>query len=99
LAEAHVLALSYLMEDSRRRQFNCGYGHGYSVKEVVETAKRVTGIRFKTEETSRRPGDPPVLIADSSKLKSELDWKPKYNDLEYIIKTAWDWEKNLSTIH
>jgi UDP-glucose 4-epimerase len=99
LAEAHILALEYLIKNGESKIFNCGYGNGYSVKEVVETAKRVTGIRFKTEETSRRPGDPPVLIADSSKLKSELNWKPKFNDLEYIIKTAWEWEKKLSTIH
>lgn len=99
LAEAHILALEYLIKNAGSKIFNCGYGNGYSVKEVVETAKRVTGIRFKTEETSRRPGDPPVLIAGSSKLKSELNWKPKFNDLEYIIQTAWEWEKNLSTIH
>jgi len=99
LAEAHLLALSYLMEDSRCRQFNCGYGLGYSVREVVETAKKTTGINFNTEEVERRPGDPPILVADSSKLRKELNWKPKFNDLEYIIKTAWDWEKNLSTIH
>jgi len=99
LAEAHVLALSYLMEDSQRRQFNCGYGHGYSVREVVETAKRTIGVNFNTEEVERRPGDPPILVADSSNLRKELGWKPKFDDLEYIIKTAWDWEKKLSTIH
>jgi UDP-glucose 4-epimerase len=99
LAEAHVLALSYLMEDSRRRQFNCGYGYGYSVREVVETAKKATGINFNTEEVERRTGDPPILVADSSKLRKELGWKPKFNDLEYIVKTAWDWEKKVTTIH
>jgi len=99
LAEAHVLALSYLMEDSQRRQFNCGYGHGYSVREVVETAKKTIGVNFNTEEVERRPGDPPILVADSSNLRKKLGWKPKFDDLEYIIKTAWDWEKKLSTIH
>ena len=99
LAEAHVLALSYLMEDSQRRQFNCGYGHGYSVREVVETAKKTIGVNFNTEEVERRPGDPPILVADSSNLRKELGWKPKFDNLEYIIKTAWDWEKKLSTIH
>lgn len=93
LANAHVLALHYLSESNRSRQFNCGYGHGYSVREVVEIAQKVTGIHFKTEETGRRAGDPPALVADSSKIHQELDWKPQYDDLEYIIKTAWEWEK------
>lgn len=95
LAEAHILALEYLLGNGKSKIFNCGYGNGYSVKEVVETAKRVTRIHFKTEETGRRPGDPPILIADSTRLKKELNWNPQYNDLEYIIKTAWEWEKKL----
>jgi UDP-glucose 4-epimerase len=95
LAMAHILALKSLSENGGSKEFNCGYGHGYSVREVVETVKMVTKINFKIEETGRRPGDPPALIANSSKLKSELNWKPKYDDLEYIIKTAWEWEKNL----
>jgi len=99
LAEAHILALEYLLGNGKSKIFNCGYGNGYSVKEVVETAKRVTRIHFKTEETSRRPGDPPILIADSTRLKNELNWNPKYNDLEYIIKTAWEWEKKLPPNH
>ena len=74
---------------------NCGYGSGYSVKEVVDTAKRVTGIDFPVVETGRRAGDPPALIADSAKLKRETGWSPKYNDLEYIVRTAWEWEKKL----
>ncbi len=94
LAEAHVLALKYLLEGGNSDIFNCGYGHGYSVKEVVETAKKVTGINFPVEETYRREGDPAVLVADSSRLKEKLGWKPKYDDLEFIIKTAWNWEKN-----
>ncbi len=98
LAKAHVSALDYLSEGKRSRKFNCGYGHGYSVREVVETAKRITGINFKTEETGRRAGDPPSLIADSSRIESELSWKPEHDDLEYIIKTAWDWELKLSTL-
>jgi UDP-glucose 4-epimerase len=95
LAIAHILALQHLLENGMSRQFNCGYGHGYSVREVIDTAKRVTGIHFKTEEAERRSGDPPALIADSSRLKGELSWRPKYDDLEYIIKTAWEWEKRL----
>ena len=96
LAIAHILALQYLLESGKSGQFNCGYGHGYSVREVIETVKKVTGIHFKTEEAERRPGDPPVLVADSSKLKNELNWRPQHDDLEYIIKTAWEWEKKLN---
>ncbi|HHG73664.1 MAG TPA: UDP-glucose 4-epimerase GalE [Persephonella sp.] len=94
LAYAHILALDYLMEDGESDVFNCGYGHGYSVKQVVETAKKVTGIDFPVEETGRREGDPAVLVADSGKIKQKLGWKPKFDDLEYIIKTAWNWEIN-----
>jgi len=93
LAEAHILALEYLFDTDQSEVYNCGYGHGYSVREVVEAVKKVTGVDFITEDTARRPGDPPVLVADSSKLKDRLDWQPRYNDLEYIIKTAWEWEK------
>ena len=92
LAEAHLLSFLYLMDDGNSCVFNCGYGHGYSVKEVIEVAKKVTGIDFKVEETERRPGDPAVLVADSAKLKKNLGWKPRFDDLEYIIQTAWNWE-------
>jgi len=98
LAHAHILTLDYLLEKGVSRVFNCGYGHGYSVREVVKTAKEVTGTDFLTEETERRPGDPPVLIADSSRLKGELHWEPMYADLEFIIKTAWEWEKKQSAL-
>ncbi len=94
LAEAHILALEYLLENKKSDIFNLGYGHGYSVREVVDIVKRVTGIDFPVEETARRPGDPPVLIADSSKAKSVLNWNPKYDNLGFIIKTAWNWELN-----
>ena len=93
LADAHLSAVEYLIQGGKSDIFNCGYGHGYSVREVVETAKKVTGIDFQTEETGRREGDPVVLIADSSKIKRVLKWQPRYDDLEYIIKTAWEWEK------
>ncbi len=94
LATAHILALDYLMEGGESDVFNCGYGHGYSVKQVVETAKKVTGIDFPVEETGRREGDPAILVADSSKIKQKLGWKPQFDDLEFIIKTAWNWEIN-----
>ncbi len=93
LADAHLRALDYLAAGGASDVFNCGYGHGYSVREVVETAKKVTGIDFTVEETARREGDPPELIADSSKIRQKLRWAPRYDDLEYIITTAWNWEK------
>jgi len=92
LAEAHILAMEYLLQTQKSEVFNVGYAKGYSVKEVVETVKRVTGIDFPVEETDRRPGDPPVLVADNTKIKQVLGWEPKYDDLEFIIKTAWNWE-------
>ncbi len=93
IAEAHIFCLNYLKENNPPENFNCGYGRGYSVKEVVETVEKVAGVKINKEITSRRPGDPPVLIADSTKLKS-LGWKPKYEDLEFIVWTAYNWEKN-----
>jgi UDP-glucose 4-epimerase len=95
LADAHVKALDHLVRTGRSEVMNCGYGSGYSVKEVVETAKRVTGIDFPVEETGRRAGDPPALVADSTKLMQATGWKPRFNDLEYIIRTAWEWERKL----
>ena len=92
LATAHVLALEYLQDGGGIRILNCGYGHGYSVKEVVKTVKEVTQIDFKTKNMGRRAGDPPSLVADSSLLKKKLNWNPQYDDLEVIIKTAWAWE-------
>ncbi len=94
LANAHIVALEYLLNGGESDVFNCGYGHGYSVREVVEAAKKVTGIDLPVEETDRRPGDPAILVADNSKLVNKLNWKPKYDDIEYIIKTAWNWELN-----
>jgi UDP-glucose 4-epimerase len=66
---------------------------------VVDTAKRVTGVDFKVEETGRRAGDPPALIADSRLLRDRTGWQPRYDDLEFIIKTAWDWELHLAKLN
>ncbi len=96
LADAHLLSMNYLISGGKSNIFNCGYGHGYSVREIIDVAKKVTGIDLKVKETGRRPGDPPVLVAASAKIKKELNWKPKYDDLEFIIKTAWEWEKKLA---
>jgi UDP-glucose 4-epimerase len=96
LARAHALVLDYLMETGRSDVMNCGYGHGFSVKEVVAAAKKVTGIDFTVEETERRAGDPAALVANSARIKTLTPWKPEHDDLEFIIKTAWDWEKKLA---
>jgi len=93
LADAHVLALDYLMDNGASDIFNCGYGHGYSVREVIHAARAVIGKDFTVVESARRSGDPPALVADSSKIKKRLNWKPRYDDLAAIIKTAWEWEK------
>jgi UDP-glucose 4-epimerase len=93
LAEAHLRALDHLLNNGASHALNCGYGHGFSVREVVRAVKKATGIDFAVEETARREGDPPVLVADNSKIKETLKWKPVHDDLEYIVKTAWEWEK------
>lgn len=93
LAEAHILALDYLCEGGASDVFNCGYGHGHSVREVIEAARSVTGKTINVKESGRREGDAPVLVAESTKLKRCLNWKPRYDDLSYIIKTAWEWER------
>lgn len=95
LSNAHLLALDYLKAEKKSRVFNCGYGTGRSVAEVVAAAKEVTGIDFETVPTDRRAGDPPQLVADSRLIQEELGWKPQFNDIHYIIKTAWEWEKKL----
>jgi len=96
LAEAHLRALDYLRDEGRSDRMNCGYGHGFSVREVVDTAKKVTGVDFRVEETGRRAGDPPALIADSRLLRDRTGWQPRYDDLTFIIGTAWEWELRLA---
>ncbi len=98
LAHAHVLSLEYLISGGKSRVYNCGYGHGYSVREVVDMVKEVTGVDFPVVEAPRREGDPPVLVADSTRIRNELGWSPKHDDLSYIIRTAWEWEKKLKVV-
>jgi len=95
LSQAHLLSLEFLKTSRRSDIFNCGYGRGYSVLEVINGAKQVTGVDFKTIDSPRREGDPPALIADSRKIRDMLSWKPRSDDLSYIIKTAWEWERKL----
>jgi UDP-glucose 4-epimerase len=96
IACAHVQALEHLVETRRSDVMNCGYGRGFSVKDVVSTVKKVTGVDFPVEEADRRPGDPPALIADSRRLKERTGWTPRHDDLEFIIQSAWEWEQVLS---
>ena len=95
LADAHLKALKFLEQKRKSGIYNCGYGKGYSVKEIVNTVKRITGKDFKVINSKRRAGDPPMLIANSEKIKKELGWKPKFDNIELIIDTAFKWEKKL----
>ncbi|MEN6616767.1 MAG: UDP-glucose 4-epimerase GalE [Syntrophorhabdus sp.] len=96
LASAHLHALMYLRESGASDVMNCGYGHGFSVLDVIEASKKVTGFDFPVVLMDRRPGDPPELVADSSKLKRLTGWSPLYDDLPFIIDTAWKWEQKLA---
>ncbi|TKX32066.1 UDP-glucose 4-epimerase GalE [Campylobacter estrildidarum] len=92
ISSAHLAALEYL-EEHESDIFNVGYGHGFSVKEVIESMKRVTGVDFKVELAPRRAGDPSVLISDAQKIRTLTSWQPKFDDLDLICKSAYDWEK------
>ena len=94
LAQAHILAVQYLNNGGKSDIFNLGNGVGYSVREVIETARKVTGHPIPATETSRRAGDPARLVASSEKAKSVLGWKPVHDSLEEIIASAWNWHKN-----
>ncbi len=93
LANAHICALEYLFNEGKKDIFNCGYGKGFSVKEVVDSVKRVTGVDFPVTEASRREEDPAELVAETSKIKEVLGWEPKFDSLDYIVETAANWEK------
>jgi len=96
LAAAHLSALTYLRKGGESTTLNVGYGHGYSVREVIDAVNRVNGTPIKTLEQPRRAGDPPSLIARVSKIHATLDWKPQYDDLDFIVKSSLDWEKKLA---
>ena len=93
LADAHVKALKYLEQGGETTKYNLGNGKGFSVKEVIETAEKVTGKKIPVQMGDRRPGDPPKLVGDAERIKKELNWQPKYAELDKIIKTAWDWHQ------
>ncbi|GAB4344842.1 MAG: UDP-glucose 4-epimerase GalE [Candidatus Abyssubacteria bacterium] len=95
LADAHIRCLEYLLGGGNSNAYNLGTGKGYSVKEVVETAQRVTGLPIPRVEAPRRPGDPPELVASAEKIGTELGWTPTHSSLEEILTTAWAWQKKL----
>ena len=92
LADAHLLALAAL-NDRDRVIYNIGNGQGFTVREVIESVRRVTGRPVPAEECPRRPGDPAVLVASSEKIKRELGWKPQFADLDAIVASAWEWHQ------
>ncbi len=95
LADAHLKALAYLRNGGDSTVLNCGYGHGFSVREVLQTVEKVSGNKLKIEEQPRRAGDPPMLIARADRIRELLGWSPQFDDLRVIVKTALDWESKL----
>lgn len=95
LVEAHRLALMRLRAGGASAVMNCGYGEGFSVRQVIETVKRVSGVDFKVIAAERRPGDSPKVVASNERACTELGWVPKYNDLELIVRHALEWEQKL----
>lgn len=95
LADAHIKAIDYLGNGGDSVTLNCGYGHGYSVREVIDAVNRVNGSPIKVKEEQRRAGDPPALIAKADRARDVLGWEPRYDDLDFIVKTSLDWERKL----
>ena len=93
LADAHVLGLEYLLAGGASEVFNLGNGNGFSVREVIETARQVTGLEIPALESDRRPGDAPILVGSSDKVRQMLGWNPQYADLQTIISHAWQWHQ------
>lgn len=96
LADAHLKALQYLEKGGKSDFFNLGNGDGFSVLEVIDKAREITGREINFIPDKRRPGDPPVLVGSSEKIRKVLNWKPKYNDLSLILSTAWKWHEKKS---
>jgi UDP-glucose 4-epimerase len=97
LVSAHVLLLRHLRAGGASTTLNCGYGRGYSVRQVVDTVKAVSGVDFRVDEGPRRAGDPPAIVAGAAKVRKVLGWQPAHDDLTEIVRTALDWEKYLVT--
>lgn len=95
IADAHLCALDYLVSGGESDIFNCGYGYGYSVREILDAVKRISRTNFKVIECKRRAGDPPALVASNNKIRKIMGWSPHYDDIDIIVKTALDWERKL----
>jgi UDP-glucose 4-epimerase len=95
LAAAHLHALDHLRDGGESLTLNCGYGHGYSVREVIDAVRRVSGQPLHVIEQPRRAGDPPMLIARADRLRARLGWQPRHDDLDFIVSTALAWERKL----
>ena len=93
LADAHVLGLEYLLKEGDSTFFNLGNGNGFSVKEVIATARQITGKEIKAVECDRRPGDPPALIGSADKARKVLGWQPQYTSIKDIMTHAWEWHQ------
>jgi len=97
LAAAHLLALDALRAGAAATSYNCGYGRGFSVRQVIDGVGRVIGRRLPVKESPRRAGDPPTLISDPSRIKRELGWRPSHDDLDGIIRSALEWERRFNS--
>jgi len=97
LAEAHALLLDYLRDGNESTTMNCGYGRGYSVRQVVDVVREVSGVNIEAQEVGRRPGDPAAIVAEAEKARATLNWQPKHDDLNEIVTAALNWEKYLRT--
>jgi UDP-glucose 4-epimerase len=95
LASAHLQALDYLRANGRSTTLNCGYGHGFSVRQVLQMVEKVKGSPLKVSEQPRRPGDPPSLVAVAGRIRDVLGWTPRFDDLETIVRTQYEWERVL----
>lgn len=96
LAEAHINALDYLRNNGQSTTLNCGYGHGFSVKEVINAINKENGTPITVEEAPRRAGDPAELVSVANKIRQTIGWQPQYDDLNLIVKTSLEWEKKLA---
>ncbi len=95
LADAHLRALAYLQAGGESAVLNCGYGHGYSVRDVLHAVERVAGVRLPVRETGRRAGDPASVVAACDRIRRVLGWRPRHDDLDHIVRTALEWERSL----
>jgi UDP-glucose 4-epimerase len=96
LADAHLHALRYLRDGGASTTLNCGYGHGYSVREVIDMVEKVAGVALDKRESPRRPGDPATLVAEASRIRETLGWTPRYDDLQTIVASSLQWERKLA---